>query len=301
MTQTPIALIGFNRADKTGKVFEKIAEARPEKLFLIFDGPRPDHPEDLGKCRAARAVVEHIDWDCEVFRKYSDVNLDCGVGPAQGIDWVFEHTDRAIILEDDCVPNPTFFEFCDLLLDKYAHDTRIMQISGQNYQMGRKPTRYSYYFSYFNICHGAFATWRRAWQHYDYEIKLWPELRDSGFVEEIVQNHAAAQYWWNIFEKTHLDPKQKHYWDHQWTFSCWSQNGLSILPATPLVTNIGHDREGTHTKDPNSVYANLGTRDMDFPLQDPPCVVRDRSADQFFVENVVLPSLSSGKTWRLSV
>ncbi len=294
MIQTPIALIGFNRPEKTKMVFDVIAGSKPQKLFLIFDGPRSDHPEDLEKCKAARAVVERVDWDCEVFKKYSDTNLDCGVGPAQGTDWVFKNTDRAIILEDDCVPDPSFFKFCDELLNKYENDTRIVQISGQNYQLGRKPSNYSYYFSNFNICHGAFATWKRAWMKYDYEIRLWPELRDSGFLEDIVQNSAASQYWWNIFEKTYLNPDQKHYWDHQWTFCCWSQNGLSILPSIPLVTNIGHDSEATHTKDTNAMIANLESREMPFPLDHPPYVFRNRTADQFFLENVVLPSLSMG-------
>jgi hypothetical protein len=144
--KSPVAFIFFNRPDLTEKVFNRIRKAQPQELFLIADGPRINNSEDERKCFEARKIVDQIDWECEVCRNYSDQNLGCGVRPATGISWVFEHVDRAIILEDDCLPHPSFFNFCDELLERYKYDQRVMQISGTNLQYGNKWTDYSYYF-----------------------------------------------------------------------------------------------------------------------------------------------------------
>jgi hypothetical protein len=296
--KTPVALIAFNRPDKAKKVMRAIASAKPEKLFLIFDGPRSDHPEDHKNCAATQAIVDMVDWKCEVQKKISDTNLGCGRGPAEGTNWVFEHVDRAIILEDDCIPDISFFRFCDTLLEKYKDDDRIVQVSGNNYQLGRIPTHFSYYFSYFNICLGAFATWKRAWRHFDYKNLLWKELRETAFILDYVIDERAVPIWHKAFDKAYNDNENISYWDHQWTFACWAQNGLSILPQTPLVTNIGHDSDATHTTSSNSIFANTTIVPVEFPLDHPPCVVRNREADLFFIENAVLPSFSLGKPKR---
>jgi hypothetical protein len=143
----PVLLIIFNRLESTKKVFREIAKAKPRQLFVAADGPRPNHPEDIEKCRLTRAVIDEVDWECDVHKNYSDVNLGCGQRPATGISWVFEHEERAIILEDDCVPHLTFFRFCEELLERFHDDERVMQICGNNFQFGRKRTRYSYFFS----------------------------------------------------------------------------------------------------------------------------------------------------------
>lgn len=167
---TPIALIIFNRPDLTIRVFSKIARAKPKTLFVIADGPRSDHPGDIKKCAEARSIIESVDWDCTVHKNYSDINLGCGRRLASGISWVFEKVEEAIILEDDCLPHPTFFRFCKELLERYRDDERIMQINGQNFQHKSMRTSYSYLFSYSNNCWG-WATWRRAWQHFDMEMR----------------------------------------------------------------------------------------------------------------------------------
>ena len=141
--RTPIAFIIFNRPDLTARVFAEIARARPEKLLVIADGPRPDHEGEDAKCAATRAIIERVDWPCEILKNYSDVNLGCGHRPATGLRWVFEQVDEAIILEDDCVPHPTFFRFCEELLDHYRDDERVMHISGDNFTLFREKKRLS--------------------------------------------------------------------------------------------------------------------------------------------------------------
>ncbi len=236
---------------------------------------------------AARSVVDHIDWPCEVVKKYADANLGCGHGPSSGIDWVFEQTDRAIILEDDCLPHPTFFRYSDDLLDRYGDDERVMQIAGSNFQCGHKRGNASYFFSRFKICWG-WATWRRAWQHMDMGVKQWPELRDTSWLIDLVSDTRAAQHWAAKFEGAYRADGAIDYWDYQWLFATWIQNGLCIMPNFNLVSNIGFSKVATHTTSAGSKWANLPLDEMPFPLQHPSCILRDEEADDFFVQEVVL-------------
>src|SRR5665648_587346 len=163
--KTPVAFIIFNRPETTRRVFAEIAKARPTKLLVIADGPRATHPDDAEKCAVVRAIIDGVDWDCEVLKNYSDVNLGCKRRVSSGLDWVFDTVEEAIILEDDCLPHPTFFRFCEEMLAKYRDDKRIAMISGDNFQFGKKRTEYSYYFSRYTHIWG-WASWRRAWDNY---------------------------------------------------------------------------------------------------------------------------------------
>src|SRR4028118_433764 len=183
--KTPVVLIIFNRPAQTEKVFEVIRQAKPPKLLVIADGSRAERPGEAEKCAAARAVIDRVDWDCEVFKNYSDVNLGCDPRISSGLNWVFETVEEAIILEDDCVPHPTFFRYCEELLERYRHDARVMNISGQNVLFGRHRTEYSYYFSRYTLCWG-WASWRRAWQYFDVDVKLWPEIRDQNLIKNVL-------------------------------------------------------------------------------------------------------------------
>src|SRR6185436_19386626 len=173
----PVALIIFNRPDLTARVFEAIRQAQPRQLFVIADGPR--NPDDERLCNEARQVVAHVDWKCDVRTDFSQTNLGCGRRPASGIDWVFSQVAEAIILEDDCIPAPSFFHFCERLLEHYRNDTRVMHISGNNYlpadkrSSEREAQSRSYYFSKYTFSCG-WATWRRAWKHYDSALASWP-------------------------------------------------------------------------------------------------------------------------------
>ncbi|HEY3027476.1 MAG TPA: hypothetical protein VGJ55_15105 [Pyrinomonadaceae bacterium] len=279
--KTPVAFIIFNRPETTARVFAEIAKARPSKLLLIADGPRADRPGESEKCAATRAVVEKVDWDCEVLRNFSEVNLGCGSRPASGINWVFQNVDEAIIIEDDCLPHPTFFRFCDELLARYRDDERIMMISGNNFQDGKKRTSESYYFSRYAHTWG-WATWRRAWQLYDFEIKLWPQLRETLWLLDTLGDEESAAYWRATFDGLSKTPDV---WDYQWTFTCWAQNCLAILPNANLVSNIGWGEDATHTTDWNNSAANLPTEPMQFPLNHPAYMVRNREADDFSFQN----------------
>jgi hypothetical protein len=275
---TPVAFIIFNRPTATRQVFDAIRQVRPQQLFVIADAPRADCPDDVVRCAATRAIIDEVDWDCEVFKNYADRNLGCGLRPASGLDWVFKHVETAIVLEDDCLPDPSFFPYCTELLDRYRDDSRIVHISGNNFQFGQQRGNYSYFYSRYTH-HWGWATWRRAWHNFDYDLTKWPDLQATDWLVSLLDTPAAVSYWRQIFDEVYRGDKL-HIWDYQWTFACWLSGGLSILPPVDLISNIGFTAEGTHTVRQNQ-FANLPVGSLQFPLIHPPEVIRDRSADIF--------------------
>jgi cephalosporin hydroxylase len=289
--KTPVCLIIFNRPDTTEKVFEAIRQAKPPRLLVIADGPRADQPGEAEKCAAVRAIINQVDWDCEVLTNYSDINLGCRKRVSSGLNWVFSLVEEAIILEDDCLPHLTFFRFCEELLERYRYDQRIMAIAGNNFQIGRESTDYSYYFSFYNHIWG-WASWRRAWHLYDLEMKQWPEVRESNLLCDILQDTQAVAHWSKTFQSGY---EGFDTWDFAWTFACWSHNGLSILPNVTLVSNIGFGPDATHTKG-GSQFANLPTKAMNFPLRHPPFMIRDTQADDLTEKMMFSGSSKSAQT-----
>lgn len=272
---TPVAMLIFNRPDTTEQVFAEIAKAKPPKLLVVADGPRMDRPNEEKKCTAARAVINRVDWDCEVLTQYADHNMGCKQRISSGLDWVFDTVEEAIILEDDCLPHPSFFRFCEELLDKYRHDARIGSISGNNFQFGRKRTADSYYFS--RYCHiWGWASWRRAWRIYDVNLSLWPEVRDGDWLEDILGNMKEVKYWSKIFQRV-ADGKINT-WDYQWVFSCWVNSMLTILPNVNLISNIGFGSEATHNTRAGRL-ANIPSEEIGFPLKHPKLIVRNEQMD----------------------
>ncbi len=283
--KTPVAFIIFKRPNTTERVFEAIRQAKTPKLFVIADGPRIDHPGEAEKCEATRAIIERIDWDCEVIKNYSDTNLGCAKRVSSGLDWVFSNIEEAIVLEDDCVPHPTFFQFCEELLEKYRYDTRIASISGANFQLGRRRTPYSYYFSIHNHCWG-WASWRRAWQQFDITMKLWKEIQSQGFLNDLLIDFKAVKYWEKRFQEIYDNPLDT-VWDYQWTFACWIQSSLGIIPNRNLISNIGFGVDSTHfTSTKKNPFGDMHTEKMEFPLKHPPFIIRDLKADSFTQKTV---------------
>ena len=290
----PVLLIIFNKPDTTAKVFQAISAAKPTKLFIAADGPRMDHPGEAERCLATRAIVQKIDWPCEVKLSFSEVNLGCGQHPASAITWTFEHVDRAIILEDDCVPHATFFRFCAELLDKYSDSPQIMHIGGNNYLRGRKASKYSYFFSSHILCAGGWATWRRAWKDYDIHIRQWPVFRESNLLCEVLEHPSAIAYFRQTFDQLWMASGAVDVWDYQWSFLCWTKGGLALLPNSTLVTNIGFGHPfATHTSCASDSLALLTgwlkMKAMRFPLSHPPEMRRSIEADRFITEKVLVP------------
>lgn len=243
---TPILFIIFNRPDTTQLVFNEIKKIKPTKLFVVADGPRSHKEGEKDRCDQAKNIIDQVDWDCEVVKNFSDTNLGCGKRVSSGITWFFENVESGIILEDDCVPDQSFFPFCQDLLEKYKYDERIMMISGNNFQFGKKRGGGSYYFSKYNHIWG-WASWRRAWEYYDYDIKTFPSFLENKEIENIWPSSKNMQaYWVRNFKKVFFHTLDT--WDYQWTYVMWKEGGLCILPNVNLVKNIGFDDRSTHTK-----------------------------------------------------
>lgn len=279
----------FNRPELAEKVFETIRQVKPPKLLVIADGPRVNRPSDAEKCVASRAIIERVDWQCEVMKNYSDVNMGNMLRTVSGFDWVFNKVEEAIIVEDDCLPQPTFFRFCEELLDYYRHDARIMTISGDNSPLGNRRTEDSYYFSRYPRIWG-WATWRRAWLYYDIEMRHWPKVRDNNLLKDILQDDQLEKCWKNNFQLAY-ERQGGYSWDYPWTFASWIQGGLSIIPNVNLVSNLGFSPDATHTTDVNNPRANMPVEAMKFPLDHPKFMIRDMQADEFTHNTIFKQSL----------
>lgn len=245
MFNTPVLFLVFNRLDTTKQVFAKIREIQPRQLFIGADGARPEKEGEKEKVEAVRKyVLDNIDWDCEVKTLFREKNLGCGVAPAEAITWFFENVEQGIILEDDCLPDLSFFTFCEELLNYYKDEERVMHIGGNNYF--NKKNKSSYYFSnYIHPPHG-WASWRRAWKNYDYTMSKLNDFITKEKIAQIITNKEVQQYWIDYFNyhiDTYLDA-----WDTQWQLELWLRNGVAIMPYLNLVANLGYNNEGTHTK-----------------------------------------------------
>lgn len=246
---------------------DAIRRAQPRQLLIVADGPRADHPGDAELCRQARAVAEQVDWDCTVEKDYATQNLGCRLRVASGLAWVFSRVPEAIILEDDCVPHSSFFPFCAELLARYRDDPRVHAISGTNLLFGRSFTRDSYYFSRFYHVWG-WASWARAWKHFDIEMRRWPELRRTDWVERYLGHPGQAALARYFFDET-LGSDRFTGWDYQWVLSSWLQGAHSITPSVNLVTNIGFGEMAAHMRDSHHPLANLPASAVGFPLRHP--------------------------------
>ncbi len=240
---TPVVLLIFNRPDTTTKVFAEVAMAKPRQLFVVADGPRPDHPDDAKLCEATRAIIDQVDWDCEVSLNYADHNLGLRRRVASGLNWTFDQVEQAIILEDDCVPHPDFFDFCTGMLEWYRNDERVMMISGMNYLADKYVAGQGYFFCrYFAIW--GWATWRRAWRKYDDEMVGWGDLKANNILHGLCSDQNQARYLTEMFDS--VATGNTNSWAIRWFYSCMMSYGLAATPAVNLVTNIGVS--GTHTR-----------------------------------------------------
>lgn len=275
--EVPIAFLIFNRPDSTALVFEEIRRIRPIKLLVVADGPRSDHPGEAEKCAKVRSVIERVDWPCVVLKNYAETNLGCKKRVSSGLDWVFEQVEEAIVIEDDCVPDQSFFSFCESLLAHYRYDERIMHIGGANFQGGITRGDGSYYFSRLNHVWG-WATWRRAWKYYDVNMSSYPLFREHYHLDNILPHKGMSRAWSRSFSTVFAN--QMDTWDYQWTYAMWQQNGLSIIPNGNLISNIGFGSDATHTRDNANPFSfTLASPHGD--LVHPRFVLPDRAADEY--------------------
>jgi hypothetical protein len=283
----------FNRPDTTQQVFEAIRSAKPSRLYVSADGPRATKPGERERCEKARRIATAVDWDCQVRTLFRDENLGCGNSVAGAVSWFFEHEAEGIILEDDCFPSPGFFRFCSELLQRYRNDTRIMQIGGNNFlDEEYRDDEYSYMFSERNYVWG-WATWKRAWDLFDFQTKYYDEVLKKGYLNDCFSSVYQRDYLNYVFDETFVRRK-KNVWSYQFDFARIINSGLTIVPNRNLVINLGFGEDATHTKDGFSFDWRL--EEMNFPLYHPEFVLADRSRDNMIFNRIFTTPASRAKT-----
>lgn len=277
---TPVLLIVFNRPDFAGKLIDALRKVKPRKIYVAADGAREHVEGEKELCEETRRVATNIDWDCEVKTLFRDSNVGCGLGPTYAMDWLFENEEQGIILEDDCIPDPTFFDYCEELLERYKDDTRIMHIGGYTLQGKTKALQETYYFSRYPEVWG-WATWRRAWKLFDFSMSTYPEFKEAGRISDVHDNLRLQNNWIKALDFT-LAEKKPSIWDYRWMYCIWSNFGLCITPTQCLVKNIGFDGRGTHTNG-NDEVAQIFTSVQIEPISKvihPKLIVPSRDADR---------------------
>jgi len=284
--KTAVLLVIFNRPETTRIVFEAIRKAKPPRLYIAADGPRADVPSDSKRCGEAREIVNQVDWECEVKTLFRETGLGCGLGPSSAFTWFFEHEEEGIILEDDCLPSQSFFWFCEELLERYRYDNRVMHIGGNNFLNGwQKDRDYSYYFSNSGHIWG-WATWRRAWKLFDFNISLYDKLKGKNYFQNFFLNPVEKIYRLRKFDKTVMSTNV-NWWDYQWDFARYINSGLAVVPKINLIKNIGFGEDATHTLNVNHKNAHMVADEIDFPLRHPPFMIRDFASDKQYFKNFI--------------
>lgn len=285
--ETPVLFIVFNRPETTSQVFNQIRKAKPSKLYIAADGARPTRPDDVDKCKKTRLLLEAVDWDCQVEKLYRETNLGCKKAVSQAINWFFENEEMGIILEDDCLPSPSFFLYCEAMLTKYKDDYSVFSVNGCNLGY-TAPGDASYSFTRFVNMWG-WATWRRSAQKVDYELSEWAgKANKYRFIQDRLRvekpsfiDHKWYLHWVLIFNQINkIDT-----WDYQWIYTCLKEKSRCVFPKKNLVNNLGFGPDATHTTDAGVALANLETFDVSFPLTDPP----DKALDEVFEEEILKP------------
>ena len=263
MFNTPILFIVFNRPTQTQKVFEQIAALQPKQLFIAADGARVGNEGDAKNCPAVRQIVQKVNWPCEVQYLFQENNLGCKNGVVTAIDWFFNQVPAGIILEDDCLPHPDFFNYCAQLLEKYKEDEQVMHIGGTNFQPNDFSIDTDYYYS--KIIHvWGWASWSRAWKKYEKELPDYNKQALKEWFDRYQFNKDSLRYWDHAFSM--VQSQSIDTWDYQWTYCLWKHNGLAIIPKHNLVANIGFGNDATHTDKGANSYANLPIYDLTVKL-----------------------------------
>jgi len=275
---TSVVLVGFNRPEHTRRTLDAIREARPDRLFLVADGPRDDRPDDASLCAEVRAVMDSVDWPCQVERRYSEVNLGCEGNVETGLDWVFSQVSEAIVLEDDCVADPTFFAYADALLDRYRDDARVWQVAGNSHGVpARRFGEDSYRFAAWASVWG-WATWADRWQRHravfprDHRppgglapVRVEPARPRADLLVTRGGRHHFA-------EAATSDDVVRHGWDKQWWLTMLTEGALAATPAVNMVQNVGFGAGATHGV---FEHETEPARAMPQPIRHPAQVVLD--------------------------
>jgi len=290
----PVLIMAFNRPDYLAQLIERIRPVAPQRVFVAIDGPRVDNHADHVAVEECRALVDTIDWTPNVVTNFRSHNLGCGRGVTANIDWFFSLVDRGIILEDDILPDPSFFPFCSELLDRYERDTRVFAISGGNVVPAEALSNpeMPYRFSRYPHVWG-WATWKRSWDTYQLDVSgWWRKMSPSKFSRGTYFSPSAAVTFGGLWEFTARGEIDT--WDYQLVFAAMRQGQLIATSNVALVENIGFGENATHTHHGDSGITPLGS--LSFPLENVP-VAADVKADKWDLKYHLKASVLNMGDW----
>ena len=280
MHDIPVLFLIFNRPDTTVQVFERIRQVKPAKLYVAADGAREGRPDEAKRCAETRSVIDRIDWPCEVKTLFRNKNLGCKIAVSEAITWFFEQEEYGIILEDDCLPNLSFFPFCEELLIRYKDDERIGHIGGNCFFHGIVNDGLSYDFCSMSHIWG-WASWRRVWKNYDVNFSYWNEaMQNRNKRKSLFKNLCEEIYFTSFIADTLRGNKGINTWDIQYLYMLRVQNQLAIYPEVNLVTNIGlHSDDATHPVSRKALKLYILSKPISFPLKHPKYILPNNKID----------------------
>lgn len=292
MFKVPVVVIIFNRPELARRLVDAMGLIRPTEIYLISDGPRNGVVGEQEKVQSSREIFNSLSWDCKVATNFAPENMGCMERIASGLDWVFGKVDRAIILEDDCIPSRSFFLYCEELLDLYQSDDRVLSISGTRLAP-EIDMRSDYCFSKYAFCWG-WATWGRAWKKFDKGMAAYEGIRDTNFLREKLGGRRQEIYWRYVLDKVMRGAIDS--WAYRWTFAHWLNDGLSAVPRVNLVSNRGVGVTATNTTE-KTQWLETEAGSLRFPLQTLNEVSPDAFFDGWVEDNVFSKSLWIRINW----
>jgi hypothetical protein len=243
----PILVMAFNRPEHLKVLLNRLRQEQPKRLYVAIDGPRDSREGEDAQVQACRDLVASIDWDCEVHTLFQESNLGCGLGVSTAINWFFTNEERGIILEDDIIPDPSFFPYCEELLDRYENDDRVFAISGCNFVPPEAQSHPEQAYRFSQIPHiWGWATWRRSWDKHRLDISDWRrDLPPTKLWARAGHSLPASVYWASTFEL--LARKEVDTWDGQFVLASMMSGQLTATSNVNLIENIGFGDSATHT------------------------------------------------------
>jgi hypothetical protein len=283
----PVLFVVFNRPDTALQAFQPIKRYRPDRLYIAADGARPEREGEQELCDKTRALIlKEIDWDCAVKKLFRDENAGCGRGVSEAITWMFKTEEYGAIIEDDCAVSDDYFRFCEELLPRYKDDDRIAQISCFVPRHSKKETNTYYFTGYPEIW--AWATWRRAWKHFDFEMSQWKQIRLRIFSRFSFFEACMRWYFWRQMYLDCRKNQKPHTWDYQWSIYIFMERKLCISPYTNLVMNIGFGEASTHGMDFDNPLAKTVRGTLTFPLLHPEAIQSDEKREKKFSREYIV-------------
>lgn len=289
-TAEPLLLMAFNRPDHFEQLIERLRETQPQRLYVAVDGPRPGHPTDSERVAKTRELVQSIDWTDDLQTLFQGTNLGCGAGVSAALTWFFAHEERGIVLEDDILPQPTFFDFCSELLDRYEHDERVLAISGCNFVPPEHQTHPDEPYRFSRVPHiWGWATWRRSWALHRLDMSDWRQrMTTSTLWQAAGRSPAGYVFWRSIFDLMARD--QVDTWDMQLVFEGMARGMLTATSNVNLVDNIGFGGTATHTESRPTYLRS--SQNVKLPIPSVPVAVDERA--DAWSRRVVFGATTSG-------